>query len=373
MRACNETRLCERLDAIFEYDAERKKGFGAAYAVWQDGRLLERCYGVSSLRGESPINSRTLFRLASMSKPITAVATLVLVERGMLSLDDSIEKYLPCFSEVKIDDGCGNVSTPKRLPTVRDLLTHTSGIGSIAEKNAKMQQSDKESLDSAIAFYIRSGLDFEPGERQIYSGTGAFDVLTKIIELVTGVDYLTFLKENVLLPCEMTDTTFLPSEEQWGRMVAMHNRVEGENVDWEMPSGCVFESVPMHHFLGGAGLASTLHDYCNFAELLLGEGTFRGRTILSGETFRLLCTPQVSKEIMGGNERWGLGVRVITEEAYPTLPVGSFGWSGAYGSHFWIDPANRLFAVFMKNSYVDGGAANESARSFEEAVYASLD
>ena len=135
MRACNETRLCERLDAIFEYDAERKKGFGAAYAVWQDGHLLERCYGVSSLREQSPINSRTLFRLASMSKPITAVATLVLVERGLLSLDDSIEKYLPCFSEVKIDDGRGNVSTPKRLPTVRDLLTHTSGIGSIFRIN----------------------------------------------------------------------------------------------------------------------------------------------------------------------------------------------------------------------------------------------
>ena len=139
-----------------------------------------------------------------------------------------------------------------------------------------------------------------------------------------------------------------------------------------MPRGCVFERIPMHHFLGGAGLVSTLHDYSNFAELLLSEGTFRGVTILKKETFRLLCTPQVSKEIMPMEERWGLGVRVITEEDYPYLPVGSFGWSGAYGSHFWIDPTNRLFAVFMKNSRVDGGAANESARMFEKAVYTAF-
>ena len=157
-----------------------------------------------------------------------------------------------------------------------------------------------------------------------------------------------------------------------GRLVAMHQRADGENVEEPMADNCIFEQVPMTHFLGGAGLVSTLHDYCHFAELLLSEGTFRGRTILSRETFRLLCTPQVSKEIMGGNERWGLGVRVITEEAYPHLPKGAFGWSGAYGSHFWIDPQNQLYAVFMKNSRVDGGSANESARKFEEAVYASF-
>ena len=372
MEQCNMKKLCENIDEVCKYDFDRKKGFGAAYAVCLDGAPLERCYGVSAPESGEPISNRTLFRLASMSKPVTAVAALTLVEDGLLSLDDGIDKYLPVFKEIKIIDLKGNTSVPKRLPTVRDLLTHTAGIGSIGEKIAKMTAADRESLDSAIAFYIRDGLDFAPGEAQIYSGTGAFDVLTKIIELVTGKDYLTFLKEKVLIPCEMVDTTFIPSEEQWGRMVEMHQRTDGENATDKMHPGCVFETVPMTHFLGGAGLVSTLHDYSNFAEMLLGEGTFRGKVILKKDTFRLLSTPQVSESIMPGTERWGLGVRVIVDEKYPYLPRGAFGWSGAYGSHFWIDPVHKLYAVFLKNSRVDGGAANESARMFEKAVYTAF-
>ena len=90
------------------------------------------------------------------------------------------------------------------------------------------------------------------------------------------------------------------------------------------------------------------------------------------EVFKQMSTPQISEEIMPGDARWGLGVRVIVKESYPYLPVGAFGWSGAYGSHFWIDPANKIIAVFMKNSKVDGGGGNESARNFEKAVYYSL-
>ena len=132
------------------------------------------------------------------------------------------------------------------------------------------------------------------------------------------------------------------------------------------------ENIPCTHYLGGAGLVSTLHDYSNFAKMLLCKGKTDEGQFLREETFDLLCTPQVSGEIMPGNERWGLGVRVITNDAYPYLPKGSFGWSGAYGSHFWIDPVTRVAAVFMKNSKFDGGAANESARNFEKAVYSSF-
>jgi CubicO group peptidase (beta-lactamase class C family) len=124
--------------------------------------------------------------------------------------------------------------------------------------------------------------------------------------------------------------------------------------------------------LGGAGLVSTLRDYSKFAKLLLNKGKIGDIPLISEETFNLLCTPQVSQGIMPGNARWGLGVRVITDESYPYLPVGSFGWSGAYGSHFWIDPVHKIFAVYMKNSKIDGGAGNESAVKLEKAVYSSF-
>ena len=106
--------------------------------------------------------------------------------------------------------------------------------------------------------------------------------------------------------------------------------------------------------------------------MLLNGGQGENGKVISKTSVKLLSSAQISENVMPGNARWGLGVRVITEKSYPYLPVGSFGWSGAYGSHFWIDPVNNLFAVYMKNSQVDGGAANESANNFERAVYTAL-
>ena len=245
-------------------------------------------------------------------------------------------------------------------------------MGSVAEKLAFITQDDRKSLDGAVAFCLRNGLDFEPGSMQLYSGTLAFDILTKMIETVSETDYLSFLKKVIFAPCDMRDTTFVPSAEQKARMVEMHQRDNGENAVFAMAADCIFENYPCTHYLGGAGLVSTLRDYSRFAKMLLHRGKTDTGRILKEESVDLLCTPQISKQIMPGNERWGLGVRVITEDSYPYLPKGSFGWSGAYGSHFWIDPVNQIAAVFMKNSKFDGGAANESARSFEKAVYSSL-
>ena len=364
-------KLSENVDSIAQYDILNNKVFGSAYCVYCDGKTVEKCYGTVSLNTNEPITNTSIFRLASMTKPITAVATLILSERGLLSLDDSVDKYLPAFRDIEIIDAEGNTQTPKNMPTIRNILSHTSGIVSCPDKQSRMSETDKKTLDNSIAFYVKSGLDFEPNTMQYYSGSSAFDVLTKIIQIVTRTDYQSFLQKEIFTPCGMNDTTFVPSLEQEKRIVAMHNKVNGENVVFEMPKGCVFEEYPCTHYLGGAGLVSTLQDYCNFAKMLLNQGKTETGRILDEKTFHQLCQPQVSQEVMPGNERWGLGVRVITEDTYPYLPKGAFGWSGAYGSHFWIDPVNKIFAVYMKNSKYDGGAGNESAVNFEKAVYSS--
>lgn len=365
------TKLAQNIDNAAQYDISNHKIFGSAYYVYQNGVEFEKCYGTTSLNTDTPITNTSIFRLASMTKPITTVATLILAERGLLSLDDSIDKYLPQFKNVMIVNGSIRTK-PQNLPTIRNILNHTSGIGGDATKLAAMTAYDKKTLDNSIAFFVNSGLDFEPGSKQMYSGTGSFDVLTKIIEIVSEMDYAQFLQDYVFKPCGMVDTTFTPTAEQQKRMVDMHNKVDGENAVAQMPEGCVFEDYPTTHYLGGAGLVSTLSDYSKFAKMLLNKGKTDTATILKEETFNQLCTPQVPYEIMPTNARWGLGVRVITEASYPSLPVGSFGWSGAYGSHFWIDPENKVFAVYMKNSKFDGGAANESAVNFEKAVHASF-
>ena len=372
MKTVDKALLTENIDKVARYDFDNQKVFGSAYFVYYNGEILEKTYGTASLNSDTPITNKTLFRLASMTKPITAVAALILVERGVIALDDGVDKFLPEFKNIKIKDGTGKETVPKKMPTIRNILTHSSGIGSNAEKLALMAAEDRATLDSAVAFYVRSGLDFEPSTAQAYSGTGAFDVLTKIIEKVTGEDYLRFLKREIFEPCDMPDTTFLPTDGQRQRMVAMHNRVNGQNAEFEMPEGCIFENVPATHYLGGAGLVSTLHDYCSFAKMLLNKGKTDKGQILQEESVALLSSPQISGKIMPGDTRWGLGVRVIVDNGHPDLPKGCFGWSGAYGSHFWIDPANNIFAVYMKNSKYDGGAGNQSANKFENAVYASM-
>lgn len=370
--ALNKTTLTKNIDDIAKYDFDNNKVFGSAYYVYDNDKIVEKCYGNMSLNSDMPITNTTLFRLASMTKPITAVATLVAMEKGFLSLDDTVDKYIPAFKQIQIKDASGKVSGLKKQPTILNILTHTSGIGSDSQKLAAMTGADQATLDSAITFYIGSGLDFEPGTKQAYSATGAFDVLVKIIETATGEDYLQFLQKNIFEPCNMKDTTFIPSDEQWGRLVDMHQQVDGENAVATLPEGCIFGNVPVTHYLGGAGLVSTLQDYANFAKMLLNGGQGETGKVISKTSVKLLSSPQISADVMPGNARWGLGVRVITEKSYPYLPVGSFGWSGAYGSHFWIDPVNNVFAVYMKNSQVDGGASNESANKFEKAVYTAL-
>ena len=370
--ALDKTTLTKNIDAIAKYDFDNSKVFGSAYYVYDNGETTEKCYGNMSLNSDMPITNTTLFRLASMTKPITAVATLVAMEKGFLSLDDTVDKYIPAFKQIQIKDASGKVSGLKKQPTILNILTHTSGIGSDSQKLAAMTGADQATLDSAITFYIGSGLDFEPGTKQAYSATGAFDVLVKIIETATGEDYLQFLQKNIFEPCNMKDTTFIPSDEQWDRLVDMHQQVDGENAVATLPEGCIFGNVPVTHYVGGAGLVSTLQDYANFAKMLLNGGQGENGKVISKTSVKLLSSPQISADVMPGNARWGLGVRVITKKSYPYLPVGSFGWSGAYGSHFWIDPVNNVFAVYMKNSHVDGGASNESANKFEKAVYTAL-
>ena len=375
MNMLNKELLAQNIEKIADYDFSNNKVFGSAYYVYQNNNFeFKKCYGVSSLKDKTPIDENTLFRLASMTKPITAFATLILVDRGLLSLDDKISKFFPEFSSIHIiNSDRKDLGLSPKIPSIRNILSHTSGIGSEGSKLQDMSAEDRKTLDNSISYYIKKGLDFEPESTQMYSGTAAFDVLTKIIENISGMDYLSFLKKEIFEPLGMLDTTFIPNEEQFKRLIAMHDKVEGETAVFDMKDGCIFESFPYTHFLGGAGLVSTLSDYSKFAKLLLNKGKIENNSLISEKTFNYMSIPQVSKEIMPALERWGLGVRVITEPEYAFLPVSSFGWSGAYGSHFWIDPVNEIFAVFMKNSKFDGGAANESARKFEEAVYSSFE
>ncbi len=374
MNKLDKNSLKINIEKIAQYDFDNHKVFGSAYCVIQENNVIyKNCFGTTSVNNAEPVTENTIFRLASMTKPITAIATLVLVERGQLSLSDKVSDYLPEFKDIHIKKITAaneliDLGKAQNDITICNLLTHTSGIGSDPLKSEKMTDEDKKSIENTLQFYFKTGLDFEPGTKQQYSATGAFDVLVKIIEKIAETDCLTFLQQEIFEPCEMLNTTFVPTQEQLKQIIAMHDKVDGKNSVAKTKENCVFVNYPCTHYLSGAGLVSTLDDYSKFAKMLLNKGQTPKKQILSEETLRLLHTPFVSEDIMPSNERWGLGVRIIVKEEYKTLPVGTFGWSGAYGSHFWIDPINKVAAVFMKNSLFDGGSGNESARNFEKAV-----
>ena len=377
--------LAARLDAHVAAESALAHLGGIGICVARGGEIIYKKYhGYKSYATGEPLcenGDRTIFRLASMSKPITAVATLIQVSRGLIDLDEPIDKLMPEYADMEIgkleEDGSFTFvkkATTKLTPRI--LLNHTNGVGTyeLGERQlSNMTAEDMQDLRHVSDYISRSYLSFNPGDEQMYSGVWAFDVVARLIEITSGLDFPTFLKQNIFDPCGMTDTTFDPTPDQWSRFIAMHGCSEKDGApvseDVPMRPDTVFAHIPPSWPSGGAGLASTLPDYIRFVDMLARGGvTADGVRILPEELVRAMGTPTVSEAIMPGGERWGLGVRTITP-AHPWMPAGCFGWSGAYGTHFWIDPENDLYFVLMRNSMFEGGAGTETVCRFERVIY----
>lgn len=373
MKYLNKALLEENIEKIANTDILENNNFGSAYFVMQNGgKVFEKSYGVTGADGKQKVNPDTVFRIASMTKPITAIAILILAERGLLSVSDPVKKYFPQFENMHIMPEHGvDLGVSKTDVTIMHLLTHTSGIG--CSKPSKMTSEEKKTVKNTIEYFVKTGLDFEPFTMQRYSAFGAFDVAVGLIEMLTGEDYEEFLQKEIFAPCGMKDTTFMPSDEQFDRMMSMHDKVNGKNAIGKTTPNCIYEDFPCEHKLGGAGLVSTLKDYSRFAQMLLNKGKTETSQIISEETFELMTCPYFPHDDLDPvTESWGLGVRVVTGNNANGLPPKSFGWSGAYGTHFWVDPENMIVAVFMRNSLFDGDEGKRPECLFEKAVYDAL-
>lgn len=372
MKTLNKELLKEKIEFLAQSELADNKMFGSSYCVYQDGETVyKNHFGYCDVQGKNPVNDKTMYRIASMTKPVTAAAVMKAVEKYGLSIEDKVSKFFPEFSKIHVITPEGeDLGIVKNDITIKHLLTHTSGFGCLKPDNMKPCQY--ENRENTIKFFFDQGLSFEPFTKQAYSGYGAFEIVSAVMEKVTGCDFAEFVQKEILEPCKMVDTTFAPDEDKWSRMITMHNKVDEKSVVGTTYEKCVFGYFPCHHTIAGAGLASTLGDYVNFAKMLLDDGYFEGYQVLSAQSVAMIRKPHVPIEFKPGNENWGLGVRVIVKEEYKRLPVGTYGWSGAYGSHFWVDPINKICAVFMKNSRFDGGAGNRSAVAFEQVVFESL-
>ena len=382
MRELDPERLNAGVTRLFERHLAKAAVSGVAATVSQHGRvLLDLTMGYSDPARQKPLRKDAIWRLASMTKPITTAACLVGVERGWFSLDDRIADHIPAFADMMVGRVEGGKVLPDHKPK-RDLLlyqflTHSSGFMSsspVADMQAgEMPASAYESGRAMVDYCLRhTCLTFEPGEAVGYSAYAAFDVIAVLIEKYAEMPYERFLKENIFDPLGMKDTTYHPSAEQWSRMVTMCDRADpGVLLGVDMGDR-TFENFPPTYTCGGAGLAGTAADYRAFAEMLRRGGEYGDARVLAPESVRrITCCYNDPATEDWDDHHWGLGMRVRGEKA--VLPAGAYGWSGAYGTHFWVDPANDITAVYMKNMrWYDSHGGGVTSQEFEKAVVDAL-
>lgn len=373
MKKLNKERLSEKIRTRVENDIAKSFVGAAEILVSQHGEtLFHQRFGYAKEAG--------IYRLASMTKPITAVAALIAEERGLLHLEDVVEKYYPEYANLQI--GVWNeqgelVETRPAVtkPTLFQLLTHTSGIGGSAQEVHyldAMSPEEKENLQSAALYYWKVPLGFEPGTDQQYSPIAAFDLIAAIIEKVSGVSYDRFLQREILEPCQMMNTFFVPNQEQWPRLMPVHFFENGRSVQRNVVERCMFFNVPWSRYLGGGGLLSTAEDYFRFAEMVRNYGRIGEQQLVSEDRIRYMTTPRLEKTMTEPGESFGLAGRVVLKN-HPEFPEGIYGWGGAYGANWMVDFQNGITAVYMKNSNIYEGAEFETFYHLEQDIYDSLE
>lgn len=347
---------------------------GGSILVRKNGETVKKEFaGFSDMEKGIPVCEDSVFRLASMSKPVAAAGILLLKQENKLSISDPLSNYLPEFSDLSVgvlkEDGSVSLAPLNRPVTIEDLLRHRSGMG---QGNVSVSYGVNKvvpgiSLKERAYQLSRAPLDFQPGAETGYSARCAFDVLGRVIEVVSGMELSAFLKEKFFDPLCMPDTAFVPNEDMKMRLVRLYDRSKGTLKDFYAPA--VIDSPFLFSYpSGSAGLFGTLSDYDNFVQMLAG----RGKRILSDETLAQMTVPDPTLASQKG--AWGLGVQVFNKKSVSSraLAQGTFGWSGAFGTHFYIDPVNDITVTIMVNRLDIGGSGSYVSFGLEEAVFEEM-
>jgi CubicO group peptidase (beta-lactamase class C family) len=366
---------------------------GAITMVSRRGKVAHfEAQGSMDLEKKTPMRKDAMFRIASMSKPITAVAILILMEEGKLRLTDPVSRFIPEFeaknTKVAIEtapyrpaangqparDAAYYTMPAERAITIRDLLTHTSGLQSGALGNrigARMAPRNASfTLEKYVPTLGQVPLDFQPGSRWSYSLLAGMETLGRIVEVASGLTFDQFLKQRLFDPLEMTDTTFVPTDAQLARAVTLYDGRDGKLTRIETPGWLSTKTL----FSGGGGLWSTAEDYMRFGQMLGNGGVLNGKRILSPRTVDLMGTNHVGDLYSGtgGNAKglgFGLGVDVVLDNAASGRRVsnGTFAWGGAFGTYFWVDRKEAIVGVLMVQEPV-----NSLRTDFQNAVMQAI-
>ncbi len=318
-----------------------------------EGVVSLEALGRRDVEKDLPMRSDTLFRIASMTKPITAIGIMMLVDEGKLAVDDPVEKHLPEFrGQMLVAERSGDTITlkkPSRPITLRDLLTHTSGLpGTPPPGLAELYAKRNHTLAEAVMAYSQRPLDFEPGSKWAYCNVG-IDTLGRVIEVASGQSYETFLKERLFDPLGMADTTFYPTPAQLERTALTYNVKDGKLVASATP--LIGASSGARYPVPAGGLYSTAPDLAKLYRMMLGHGVLGGKRYLSEASVAAMTKVQTGDLKAGFTDGmgWGFGWGVVRQPTgvSETLSAGSYGHGGAFGTQAWIDPQKGRFVVLM--------------------------
>jgi CubicO group peptidase (beta-lactamase class C family) len=359
-----------KLDRVGDYirqEIAAGKIPGAVILIQQHGKpVYFESFGVRDVESRRPMTADTIFRIYSMSKPITSVAAMMLVEDGKLALDDPVAKYIPAFADVKVgietpaNGGALTLEPLRRTITIEDLLRHTSGItygfygdSAVRKRYANSNIYDDDPDNAQFAERLaKLPLAEQPGTRWDYGHS--VDVLGRVIEVVSGQSLYRFEKQRLLDPLGMTETAFFVADPaQWPRIARPLPK------DWFDPpiAGIKDPTVPRCWESGGAGMVGTTGDYARFAQMLLNGGTLDGRRYLKPETIALMTSDHIGPEthiardqsyFPGETSGFGLGFAVlISAPPNTSWPVGEYRWDGVAGTFFFVDPRDDMLTIFM--------------------------
>jgi CubicO group peptidase (beta-lactamase class C family) len=375
----------ERINDLVQEYIDAGRITGAVTLVARQGRVVHlKAQGVMDAESGRPMDTDTMFRVASMSKPIAAVAIMMMIEEGKVAINDPVSKFLPSFADTEVavaEDGGGGrgaAATFYTVPadreiTVKDLLTHTSGVMSGAMGNSVGNQWSSQRHELGLAWVDELGnapLEFQPGSRWAYSALAGFDVLSRIVEISSGQSFDQFLESRIFEPLGIRDMTFWPSGEQRSRLVSSYNETADGLAIRNNPDSMSGE----RYFSGAGGVMTTAMDYARFGMMLAAGGEAPNqvsRPLLgtrAAEVMRSVFIPDTLPGRSAG-EGYGLGVRVLDDPiaAGSLLSPGTFGWSGAYGTHFFVDPVEDVVGVMMIQTPV-----REMRPRFETAVMQAI-
>jgi CubicO group peptidase (beta-lactamase class C family) len=364
------TERLNRLTLVMQRAVDDGEVSGVVTLVARRGKIVQHeALGKRDREKNLSMTKDTIFRIASMSKAITSVAAMILVEEGRLHLTDPVGGYLPGFRKTMVAGTNGEGPVPaKRAITIRDLLTHTSGMSYGAgpyEADYKAKDvylwyfADKsEPIATTMERLATLPFDSQPGEKWVYGFST--DVLGAVVEKASGQPLDEFMRTRIFEPLKMTDTTFYLPPSKAARLATVYSAGAGGLARAPDPGRGQGDYVagPRTSFSGGAGLLSTASDYARFLQMLLNGGALDGTRILGPKTVQLMTANHVGSLYQEGRFGFGLGFEIVEHVGRAGRPgsVGEYSWGGAYFTRFWVDPVEKVVAVFMAQLIPAGGS-----------------